>query len=234
MTTSREQAVAELRRSIDVLPERTRRAMLVGLGNNTVITGAFAGGDGACPMMAAHREGGRTSVCSFPQAWDTFCGVAGRNIIRPATEYEVVILRREIEASLEPAGPSMFAEAIAEHQARVETHRHEAAPAEQEIGAEQQAPAEQEIEAEQQTPAEPRRRRLRITGGEHIDLGAAIAEHKSTARSRRGREAETTGLDWLFEETLVLPDDFEQEPVAEETGEREFDFGAAESDLLRR
>ncbi|MBW3608707.1 MAG: FCD domain-containing protein [Actinobacteria bacterium] len=32
MATPREQARAELRRSIDVLPERTRRAMLVGLG----------------------------------------------------------------------------------------------------------------------------------------------------------------------------------------------------------
>ena len=42
MATSREQARAELRRSIDVLPERTRKAMLHGLGNNTVITGAFA------------------------------------------------------------------------------------------------------------------------------------------------------------------------------------------------
>ena len=43
MATPREQAVAELRRSIDVLPERTRKAMLIGLGNNTVITGAFSG-----------------------------------------------------------------------------------------------------------------------------------------------------------------------------------------------
>lgn len=227
MTTPREQAVAELRRSIDVLPERTRKAMLVGLGNNTVITGAFAGGDGACPMMAAHRAGGRTSVCSFPQAWDTFCGVAGRHIVRPATDYEVLILRREIEASLGPAGPTLFGEAIAEYQAAVEARHHEAAMAEQEAVAEQQPPIEQ------QTPAEPRKRRLRITGGDRIDLGEAIAEHMSTARSRRSREAETTGLDWLFEETLVLPDDFEQEPLAEEPGEREFDFGAAESDLLR-
>lgn len=234
MTTPREQAVAELRRSIDVLPERTRKAMLVGLGNNTVITGAFAGGDGACPMMAAHREGGRTSVCSFPQAWDTFTGVAGRHIVRPATEYEVQILRREIEASLEasltPAGPSMFAEAIAEHQAAVEARNRD------DLLAAQQATVEEreDVAAEQQEPAEPRRRRLRITGGERVDLGEAIAEHKSTARSRRGREAEQTGLDWLFEQTLVLPDEFDQEPVAEQPAERGFDFDAAESDLLPR
>jgi hypothetical protein len=217
MTTPREQAVAELRRSIDVLPERTRKAMLVGLGNNTVITGAFTGsGGGACPMLAAHREGGRTSVCSFPEAWDTFTGVAGRQIIRQATEYEILILRREIEASLEPAGPSELGAAIAEYQASVESRRRE------------------ELVAEQEAALPPRRRRLRITGGERLDLDEAIAEHKSTARSRRSREAETTGLDWLFEETLVLPDDFDEAAVSDEPREREFDFDAAESDLLRR
>lgn len=217
MTTPREQAVAELRRSIDVLPERTRRAMLVGLQHNTVITGAFSGAGGACPMLAAHRAGGRTSVCSFPEAWDTFTGVAGRRIVRPATEYEVQILRREIEASLAPPPPSMLAEAIAEHQAAAEARRRE------------------ETIAEPEEPVEPRRRRLRVTGGEHIDLGRAIEEHMATARERRAREAEVTGLEWLFEETLVLPDDFGREPVAGEDGsEPAFDFDAAGSDLLGR
>ena len=215
MATPREQAVAELRRSIDVLPERTRKAMLVGLGNNTVITGAFSGGGGACPMLAAHREGGRTSVCSFPEAWDAFTGVAGRNIIRAATEYEIQILRREIEASLEPAGPSELGAAIAEYKASVEARHREEQIAEQELA------------------APPRRRRLRITGGERVDLSEVIAEHKSTARTRRSREAEQTGLDWLFESTLVLPDDFD-EAQGDEPAEREFDFDAAESDLLQR
>jgi hypothetical protein len=216
MATSREEAVAELRRSIDVLPERTRRAMLVGLQSNTVITGAFSGAGGACPMLAAHRAGGRTSACSFPEAWDRFTGVAGRHIIRPATDYEIQILRREIEASLEPV-PSPLGEAIAEHQASVEA-RHRA-----EVLAEQER---------QQQAAAPRRRRLRITGGERIDLADAIAEHRSAARSRRSREAEAVGLDWLFEETLVLPDDFGQEPAADAPA-RGYDFDAAESELLR-
>jgi hypothetical protein len=216
MATSREEAVAELRRSIDVLPERTRRAMLVGLQSNTVITGAFSGAGGACPMLAAHRAGGRTSACSFPEAWDRFTGVAGRHIIRPATEYEIQILRREIEASLEPV-PSLLGEAIAEHQASVEARRHAEVLAEEE---------------RRQQAAAPRRRRLRITGGERIDLADAIAEHRSAARSRRSREAEAVGLDWLFEETLVLPDDFGQEPAAD-APERGYDFDAAESELLR-
>lgn len=212
MPTSREQAVAELRRAIDVLPERTRKAMLVGIGNNTVITGAFGAGGGACPMLAAHREGGRTTACSFPEAWDRFTGVAGRQIIRPATEYELLTLRREIEASLETAPPSVLADAIAEHQAIVEARRHE------------------ELVAVQEAAAPPRKRRIRITGGERIDLGSAIEEHRSTARERRSREAEATGLDWLFEETLVLPDDFDRAADSEP----EFDFDSAENDLLRR
>lgn len=187
--------------------------MLIGLRNNTVITGAFAGGrDGACPMMAAHREGGRTSCCSFPEAWDRFTGVYGRAIVREATEYEVLILCQEIEASLQPA-PSPLGDAIAEHIAAVAARQRD------------------EAIAEQQAAMPARRRRLRITGGERIDLGDAITEHKSSARSRRSREAEQVGLEWLFEETLVLPEDFDDEPAAEPaTG---FDFDAAEAQLTR-
>jgi hypothetical protein len=196
MPTPREQAVTELRRSIDVLPERTRKAMLVGLANNTVITGAFSGANGVCPMLAAHREGGRTNCVSFPEAWDRFTGVHGRYITREATQYEIAALRAEIEASLVPH-TSALAEAIAEHQATVEA----------------------------------RRRRDRYAAGPVVDLGGAIDEHKVTARSRRSREATDLGLDWLFEETLVLPDGFEHAPAPDEP---DFDFGAAEQSLSQR
>ncbi|HEY0343434.1 MAG TPA: hypothetical protein VGC59_02235 [Solirubrobacteraceae bacterium] len=197
MQTPRELAVAELRRSIDVLPERTRQAMLVGLANNTVITGAFSGSGGVCPMLAAHRAGGRTSCVSFPEAWDKFTGVHGRNICRHATEYEVAILRREIEASL-VRQPSDLAEAIADHQKMVES----------------------------------RRRRDRLFAGRSVDLGGAIDEHRSSARRRRSQEATEVGLDWLFEETLVLPDDLGRTPAPEP--EPDFDFDAAERDLFAR
>src|SRR5436305_7168222 len=101
MTTSRDQALADLRQSIDTLPERTRRAMLTGLGNNTVITGAFSdGANGACPMLAAQREGNATRCMGFPEAWDRFTGVFGRSIARPATQYEVLQLRMQLEESL--------------------------------------------------------------------------------------------------------------------------------------
>ena len=200
MPTPREVAVADLRRAIDVLPERTRKAMLVGLQSNTVITGAFTGGDGVCPMMAAHREGGRTSCCSFPEAWDKFTGVYGRAICREATQYEVGILRAQIEASLTPS-VSDLAEAIADHEKMVEG----------------------------------RRRRDRRFAGPLVDLGGVIDEHRSSARRRRREEAEEVGLDWLFEETLVLPEDFGSEPVEQDSPAQagEFDFDAAEAQLTR-
>jgi hypothetical protein len=197
MPTPRELAVADLRRSIDALPVRTRQAMLVGLAQNTVITGAFSGSGGVCPMLAAHREGGRTTCVSFPEAWDKFTGVYGRNICRHATEYEVGILRAEIEASLVPQ-TSDLAAAIEDHQKMVES----------------------------------RRRRDRMFAGRPVDLGGAIDEHRSTARRRRSQEATEIGLDWLFEDTLVLPDDFGATPATEP--EVDFDFDAAERDIFAR
>jgi hypothetical protein len=176
MTTPREEALADLRQSIDALPRRTRLAMLSGLGSNTVITGAFTDGSGVCPMLAAHREGGRTRCMSFPEAWDRFTGVHGRAITRQATQYEVLQLRMQLEESLvAPPSTSGFAEAIAAHNASIESRRE---------------------------------RGRRESGGFVVDLSSAIEEHRSSARERRGREATEVGLDWLFEETLVLPEDF--------------------------
>ena len=194
MTTPREAALADLRQSIDTLPERTRRAMLSGLGSNTVITGAFTDGSGVCPMLAAHREGDRARCMGFPEAWDRFTGVHGRNICRPATQYEVLQLRMQVEESLDARSDTNgFAEAIAEHHATVEA-RHQ--------------------------------RSRRISGGFVADLTGAIEEHRSAARERRSREATDVGLDWLFEETLVLPEDFGAAPATEpeQVEAEEFDF----------
>lgn len=194
MTTPREEALADLRQSIDMLPERTRAAMLSGLGSNTVITGAFTDGSGVCPMLAAHREGDRARCMGFPEAWDRFTGVHGRGICRPATQYEVLQLRMQVEASLnEPKDSNGFAEAIAEHQASI---------------------------------AARRERTRRSSGGFVADLSGAIEEHRTTARDRRSREANEVGLDWLFEETLVLPEDFGAAPATqpEQVEAEEFDF----------
>lgn len=210
MTMPREQALADLRQSIDMLPQRTRQAMLSGLDSNTVITGAFTDGSGVCPMLAAHRSGGRTNCISFPEAWDTFTGVNGRNICRPATEYEVLHLRMQLEESLSApmVSSSGFAEAIAEYESSVVASR------------------ERMDEQRHEQSVEARRERRRESGGFVVDLGSAIEEHRCTARERRSREATETGLNWLFEETLVLPDDFGRREATEpERVEAEsFDF----------
>jgi hypothetical protein len=192
MTPPRDQALADLRQSIDTLPERTRRAMLAGIANNTVITGAFTDGSGVCPMVAADRMTAGARCMGFPEAWDRFTGVHGRYITRPATDYEVLHLRMQLEESLAARADfdtNGFAEAIAEHHATVEARR---------------------------------RRSRHESGGFRVDLAGAVDEHRTAARTRREREATEVGLDWLFEETLVLPDDFGVAPATEP--EEAFDF----------
>ncbi len=39
--------------------------MLEGIAANEIIVGAYSTDDGICPMLAAHRAGGRTSVIAF-------------------------------------------------------------------------------------------------------------------------------------------------------------------------
>src|SRR4029453_17645245 len=67
-----------LRLIVDTLPYETRAAMLEGLEQYDIIAGAYSNRDGGvCPMLAAHRCGGRTDLRSFARAWDRFTG-AGR------------------------------------------------------------------------------------------------------------------------------------------------------------
>src|SRR4051794_29339329 len=95
-----------LRSAVEMLPERTRVAMLHGIDSNPIIVGAYSDGDGGiCPMLAAHRNGGRTSVASFAKAWDAYTGARRP---RRATRREVRTLRSYLEMSLSadtvPAG----------------------------------------------------------------------------------------------------------------------------------
>ena len=90
-------AAARLRAAVDMLPIETKQAMLVGLDNETIITGAYTHDGGICPMLAAHRRGGRTDRESFAHAWDRYTGA---NKGRRATEREIRTLRCMLEASL--------------------------------------------------------------------------------------------------------------------------------------
>jgi hypothetical protein len=108
----------ELRQAIDCLPHRTREAMLEGVEANDIIVGAYTDHrGGVCPMLAAHRHGGRTSLASFAKAWDRYTGAKRRP--RRATPRELTTLRAMLEASLFYDG-SDLATAANEHKAVVE------------------------------------------------------------------------------------------------------------------
>lgn len=96
---TRRRPARDLRIAIDCLPLQTRRAMLDGVMANRIIVGAYTDRSGGiCPMLAAHRNGGRTSLASFARAWDRYTGARGR--ARPATEREVHTLTTMLEASI--------------------------------------------------------------------------------------------------------------------------------------
>jgi hypothetical protein len=88
-----------LRTAVELLPRHTREAMLRGIDDNRIIVGGYTDRDGGvCPMLAAHRNGGRTNFASFADAWDAFTG-AGRRP-RRASRREIRALRSNLEFSL--------------------------------------------------------------------------------------------------------------------------------------
>ena|SRR5215217_6454380 len=95
----RRRPARDLRTAIDCLPVETRKAMLTGTRSNRIIVGAYTDRNGGvCPMLAAHRNGGRTSLGSFAHAWDRYTGARGKR--RSATERELHALTAMLEASI--------------------------------------------------------------------------------------------------------------------------------------
>ena len=90
---------ARLRSTVEALPRRTRIAMLEGIAQNRIVVGAYTDprSGGICPMLAAHRAGGRTNVASFARAWDAFTGARRPRL---ATRREIHALRTHLEMSL--------------------------------------------------------------------------------------------------------------------------------------
>jgi hypothetical protein len=107
--------VERLRLAIDCLPVGTREAMLTGLNaNERIIAGAYVDGEGGvCPMLAAHRAGGRTDLLSFARSWDRFTRATRGP--RTATVREVRILIAQLEDSLACATAVDLDVAIKEH-----------------------------------------------------------------------------------------------------------------------
>ena len=103
--------ITALERDIQSLPAATRVAMLRGIRENPIVCGAYTDGKGGiCPMLAAHRNGGRVTLLAFARSWDAF---AETRRVRRATARELRTLEHLLLASLEHEGE--FAQAITEH-----------------------------------------------------------------------------------------------------------------------
>jgi hypothetical protein len=121
MRRSRRSSIEDLRLAIDCLPVRTRMAMLAGVRDNEIIVGAYSDRHGGvCPMLAAHRNGGRTDFISFARAWDRF---AGGKRARRASERELAVLVSHLEASLMADDDVDLGGAVSEHQALARERR---------------------------------------------------------------------------------------------------------------
>ena len=89
-----------LRNAVYAMPAKTKAAMLRGIRTNRVIVGAYVDKrGGVCPMLAAHRNGGRTNFGTFARAWDAYTGAKQRKP-RRASRREVRTLEGYLEISL--------------------------------------------------------------------------------------------------------------------------------------
>jgi hypothetical protein len=110
-----------LRLAVEALPRRTREAMLRGIDSNPIVVGAYVDRDsgGICPMLAAHRNGGRTNLASFATAWDRYTGAKRPRL---ATRRELRTLNSLLELSL--AGDDLTdSGSIAEAAAQIRAER---------------------------------------------------------------------------------------------------------------
>ena len=131
--------ISDLRRAIDRLPLSTREAMLEGIRSNPIVAGAYTDNEGGiCPMLAAHRHGGRTTQLAFARSWDAF---AGSKRVRRATQRELRVLEGQLQASLmKDAGWVDLGAAIADHEALKRRHDQAVEVASEEIQATRLSP----------------------------------------------------------------------------------------------
>jgi hypothetical protein len=100
MGRGRRNPAQRLRNAVQALPRQTKQAMLRGIERNRVIVGAYTDNDGGiCPMLAAHRNGGRTNMGTFARAWDEYTGANAKKP-RRASRREVGTLQNYLELAL--------------------------------------------------------------------------------------------------------------------------------------
>jgi hypothetical protein len=122
--TKPQNACQRLRLSVEAMPRPAREAMIKGIASNTIIVGAYSdpSSKGICPMLAAHRNGGRTDLASFARSWDRYTGARRPRL---ATRREVRTLRALLESSL--ATDDGTAESLATVAAAIRAERAEIA-----------------------------------------------------------------------------------------------------------
>jgi hypothetical protein len=200
---SRTTLIQDLRDTIDRLPLQTRVAMLEGVREERIIVGAYTDGTGGvCPMLAAHRRGGRTTFIRFARTWDRFTN-APRRGSRPARPRELQILARHLEASIaaesETVTVSEMRSAIAEHRALVdrrateETAAKRARPRERPAGA--GGPARLPSWMRPMGSIEEYERALEEVGRQRVRLGLVgdTAGPEAAAAAPRERDGERGG-----------------------------------------
>lgn len=114
LVKTRKRTAEHLRRAVARLPEHTKRAMLDSVRKDPVITGAYSGPDGGvCPMLGAHRRGGRADVSCFAERWDAYTQTRDGQA-RPATARELRALEGMLVASLEEPPETDLGRAVEE------------------------------------------------------------------------------------------------------------------------
>ncbi len=147
----RMQHLASLRLTVSCLPLGTCEAMLEAVSSGErIIVGAYVDRDGGmCPMLAAHRRGGRTDFLAFAKAWDRFTRARGK--AREATPRELSVLVSLLEQSLDADAGLDLASAIAEHRNLARSSAEEAKRARRILGL---ADPGGEVRARRQRPRE--------------------------------------------------------------------------------
>ena len=98
MARNRRSNAMRLRHAVEALPTHTKQGMLRGIQSNRVVVGAYTDKrGGVCPMLAAHRNGGRTDFGAFARAWDAYVGAKKP---RRASAREVRTLKGYLELAL--------------------------------------------------------------------------------------------------------------------------------------
>ncbi|MEA2299117.1 MAG: hypothetical protein QOF77_2053 [Solirubrobacteraceae bacterium] len=100
----RKQRAERLRYAVSTLPPETQRAMLQGIEQNRIVTGANTDRrGGVCPMLAADRNAFAVTPLAgiFATAWDQYTGTSFVNVTRrTASDRDLKVLRSMLETSL--------------------------------------------------------------------------------------------------------------------------------------